>query len=140
MSAVEQLEHGVRVRCADGTEIVCQPLTLKAAKQILELWNKRFAPQPPVSDPPTDAESRALAEHFVAVATARVETVKVFAACYPELEAHISPGDAELLIPDFFWGATGAIVPAPTTEARPPRPTGTPPSASTVPSGENSPT
>lgn len=140
MSAVEQLEHGVRVRCADGTEIVCKPLTLKAAKQILEFWNQRFAPAPPVSDPPTDAEGRALTAHFVAVAKARVETVKVFAACYPELEDRISPGDAELLIPDFFWGATGAIVPAPAGAILPSPPTGTPPSATTAPSGESSPT
>src|SRR3989442_9916508 len=111
MSLVEQLENGVRVRCADGTEIVCKPLTLKAAKQIMALWNKRFAPPPAVSDPPTDTQTATVARHFLDVAAARIEVVKLFAERYPELEDHISPGDVEQLVPDFFWSATGAAVP-----------------------------
>jgi len=140
MSVVEQLENGVRVRCADGTEIVCKALTLKDAKQIMALWNKRFAPKPVAADPehPTEAERRALADHFVAVATARIEVVKLFGDRYPELEEHISPGDVELLVPDFFWSATGAAVPAATEEPSPP--TGTAPIASTAPPTASSPT
>ncbi len=141
MSAVEQLEHGVRVCCADGTEIVCAPLTLKTAKQILPLFNKRFAPKPPVSTPPTDAEAAALAKHFLSIAETRIEIVRLFGDLYPDLEAHISPGDVESLLYDFFWHATGAIVPGPAEEEiLPGPPTGTPPSATTAPSGVSSPT
>ncbi len=137
MSAVDQLENGVRITCADGFTAVCKPLTLKIAKQIMALWNKRFAPKPAASDPPTEAEAEAIARHFVDVASARLEVVKLFSERYPELEDHLSPGDVELLVPDFFWSATGAAVPA--MEAPSPL-TGMAPTASTAPPGANSPT
>lgn len=137
MSTVEQIENGVRVRCTDGTEIVCKPLTLKTAKRIIALWNKRFAPAPAVSDPPTEPELRAKAAHALVVADARIALVTIFGDTYPELEEHISPGDIDALIPDFFWSATGAIVPAETPESSP---IGTPSTGSTLPSGANSPT
>lgn len=139
MSAVEQLENGVRVRCADGFEAVCKPLTLKDAKKIMVFWNQRFAPRPVAADPenPTDAELQAIQKHFVGVSTARIEVVKIFSERYPELEDHISPGDVELLVPDFFWSATGAAVPA--VEAPSP-PTGTASTENTAPPGASSPT
>ncbi|HLZ46571.1 MAG TPA: hypothetical protein VKQ05_12930 [Gemmatimonadales bacterium] len=134
-TAVEQLENGVRVQCTDGAIVVCKSLTLQAAKQIITLWRKRFAPRPPVSDPPTDAERRAVTAWAIGVADARVEVVDVFGTLYPELAAHISPGDVESLLPDFFWLATGAAVPATTDPL-----TGTPPTPPTAPPGASSPT
>lgn len=140
MSAVEQLENGVRVHCADGFVAICQPLTLKDAKKIMALWNKRFADRPAVADPenPTDAERTALTRHFIDVAAARLEVVKIFSERYTELDDHISPGDVEQLVPDFFWSATGASVPA--AAAAESAPTGTASTASTAPPGASSPT
>jgi len=137
MSAVEQLENGVRVQCADGTVVVCKALMLKAAKQIIPLWNARFAPRPTPVDPehPSDVEQRAIAAWAIGIARARIQMVEVFGDLYPELAKHISPGDVESLLPDFFWSATGAAVPATTDPL-----TGTPPTPPTAPLGANSPT
>ena len=80
MSAVEQLENGVRVQCADGTVVVCKPLMLKRAKEIMALWNTRFTPRPVLVDPahPTDAEQVAVAAWATSVARARIQMVELF--------------------------------------------------------------
>lgn len=116
-AVVEQLLNGVRVKCADGTEVVCKPMPMRAAKKILDLWERR-------ADLNADPMDRA---------RARVGIVKEFSNAYPELDDHISPGDIEALVPDFFWSATGASVVIPESEQ-----TGTPSGATTSPPGEPS--
>src|SRR5213592_2067089 len=121
MSAVEQLVNGAKVVCADGTAVVCKPIPLKHAKQIIDLWEKRM-------DPKAEPLERARAR--MAVAT-------IFADLYPELAAKVSPGDVENLLPDFFWAATGAAVPA-TSSSPETTPTGTAFSDATSPPGASS--
>jgi hypothetical protein len=116
---VEQLTVGVKVQCADGTEVICTPLPLGIGMQIVDCWDKRGNPQVE------------LAER----AAARLEVVRLFTQQYPDLALHISAGDVEALVPDFFWAVTGAAVVRPATPS-----TGTSSGAPTAPPGESSPT
>jgi hypothetical protein len=141
-SAVEQILNGIRVRCADGAVVECKPLVLKRAREIITLWKQRFAPAP--AELPADASDTAKAEraaqaaqHSISVARARLGVVDLFAELYPELIDHLSPGDVEALLPDFFWSATGATLEA---ETLPSPPTGTASSAAISPAGASSPT
>lgn len=148
MSVVEQLANGVKVRLADGTEVVCKPLSLTAGMRIVDLWAKRTNPrlrelsEQLKADPTPERREeieRELLPLAQASADARREIARVFLAEYPDLGPKISGGDVEVLVPDFFWSESGAAVVVampPTAEAA----TGTPSSKSTLPSGETSPT
>jgi len=89
---VEHLEHGLTVRCADGTEITCAPLMLQDA---MEIMNHTTV----LADKTAQPEDRV---------QARMAIVRRFAERYPDLLAHVSAGDVEMLVPDFFWSTTGA--------------------------------
>jgi hypothetical protein len=132
---VEQLLEGVKVRCADGFEIVCRPLPLKAAMRIEELWqtvsNTRKKEVPGKNgDPPKLVDVVSVEER----GAARLAIAKLFLAAYPDLGEHISPGDVDVLVPDFFWGRTGASVVRPTAPS-----TGTSSGTPTAPTGAGSP-
>lgn len=147
MSVVEQLVHGVKVTCADGTEVVVKALPLKVGMQIADLLVSRQHPrlaqitEELKREDLTDARRTALRLELFplvdAAGKARIEIIRLFAKTYPELADHISAGDVEVLIPDFFYATTGAQIPTLVAENAP---TGTSPSATTAPSGASSPT
>jgi hypothetical protein len=115
---------GLTVHCPlTGEDVHCKPLSLKLARRLLGLWKDLSHPD--------------VARRF----EAREELTEAFVAEYPQLEAHICGGDVEMLVPSFFVSTSGARVrwPEPPTEPET-SPIGTPPSATTLPSGENSPT
>lgn len=114
MSIVDHLEQGITVECADGAKITCPPLRLRDARFFIEQWERLIS---------EDAGERI---------DARIQIAKRFAEAYPELAEHIGGGDAENLLPLFFWGTTGAkVVPANGKS----QPTGTPSPSPTAPSG-----
>ena len=89
---VEHLEHGVQVRCSDGTIVVCDPMMLGDAKFYLEQWERLD------STNPGDRID------------ARFQVARRFAERYPQLAPHIGLGDVEMLLPGFFWRTTGASI------------------------------
>lgn len=112
---VQHMEEGVRVQCADGAVLTCQPLLLKDARFFLEQFQT--------------LESEELSTRI----DARLRIAQRFAELYPDLAAHIGMGDVEGLLLSFFWRTTGAsVVPA---NGR----TGTPSTPTTSPAGANSP-
>lgn len=112
---VEHMENGVRVQCADGTVVTCQPLMLPDAKFFIDQFQ--------------DLESAEIDTRI----GARFKIAQRFAELYPELAAHIGMGDVEALLVSFFWRTTGAsVVPA---NGR----TGTPSTRTISPAGANSP-
>lgn len=135
---VEQLESGLVVRCADGTEITVRPISLRAARAIIVVWPAAFAVDPVPADPaaPTDAERAAIRQVGTDRVAARLAIIDAFATEYPDLADKLSFGDLVRMAPDFFWSATGAAVISPVA----PSPTGTPSGSPTVPAGETSPT
>jgi hypothetical protein len=119
---VAQLDHGIQVSCPlTGETITCKPLSLKGARTLIALWEKLSDPEPSVRG------------------VARLALITEFIKTYPDLEANISGGDVETLVPRFFLAASGAstLFPSPS----PPSPsTGTPTTAPTSPSGASGPT
>jgi hypothetical protein len=108
---VQQLANGVVVRLVDGTEVHCKPITLGSAIRFLDLWDVRLDEQRPAQ------------ERY----QARVSMCREFFKSYPDLAERITMEDVDVLLPGFFWGASGATVPT----AAEPAPTGTTPSAPT---------
>lgn len=109
---IEQLKNGVVVRVSDGSTVHCKPLMLGDAITFLDLWNMR-------ADASLPTEQRY---------EARLAMVKAFQKAYPELADKITAADVDVVLPGFFWVASGAGIPA-MQDA----PTGTPPSAPTSP-------
>lgn len=146
---VEQLRHGVKVRCADGFETTCKPLTLDKAITFLDLDDAQRNPRITqlvamlaAKPAPTADQEAALQKELdvllLIASQSRTKTVRLFFEQYPDLAPHIAAGDVEGLLLDFFWSATGSAV-VRNGAAASPR-TGTAPSDATSPPTASSPT
>jgi hypothetical protein len=114
---VDHLEHGLRIKCADGAVIECAPMMLGDAKYYLEQWDRLDSP---------DINDRV---------DARIQIARRFMDRYPQLIPHIGLADVEILLPSFIWRTTGAsVVPANGHGS-----TGTPSGPTISPAGANVP-